>query len=165
MTLVYTHLFFSLTTFLLGLFVFISKQSFSFKNPIVMGYIHIHLLTAITGLFLGDKDIARFSPFQWLSVITIGSYVLCVNRIVKKQYLKAAYPMLGAYLGLCIAFAGALHPERLTGYRLWTKTLNLTTVQANNSWTTLMIVVTIPCLICMIYFNVIEFKNRKNKFN
>jgi uncharacterized membrane protein len=163
MSLIYIHLFLALTTFLTGLFVFISKQKFSLQNHLVMGYIHLHLLTAITGLFLGVLDITRFSPFQWLSVITIGSYILCIRRIIQKSYYKAQFPMLGAYLGLCIAFAGALHPERLTGYRFWIKFLNMSQDQANSYWIALMILVTIPCLGLMLYYNIKEFKPSRSK--
>jgi uncharacterized membrane protein len=163
MNLIYSHLFLALATFLTGLYVYLSKQEFRFKNPFVMGYIHLHLLTAITGLFLGEFDISRFSPFQWLSVITIGSYILCIRRIIQKNYYKAHFPMLGAYLGLCIAFAGALHPDRLTGYRFWTKFLNMSSAQASNYWIAMMVLVTVPCLGFMVYYNIKEFKLSKNK--
>jgi uncharacterized membrane protein len=157
----YTHLYLSLATFLVGLFVYISRQKFGFKNPIAMIYIHLHLLTAITGFFIGELDITRFSPFQWLSIITVISYILSVSRIFKGQFEKATYPMLGAYFGLCIAFAGALYPERLAGNRFWTKFLHLTEQQALSSWVVLMVLITIPCSVGIIYYNVIEFRKRK----
>jgi uncharacterized membrane protein len=158
----YTHLYLALTTFLVGAFIYISRQKFWFKNPFVMFYMHLHLLTAITGLFIGELNIARFSLFQWLSIITILSYLGSMTRIFKGRFEKAKYPMLGAYFGLCIAFAGALHPDRLSGSRLWTNFLRLNEQQALTSWSVLMVLVSVPCLVAIAYYNIIEFRQIKD---
>ncbi len=162
LTLINTHLYLALATFATGLFVYLTKKQFSFGNPFVMIYIHLHLITAITGLFIGDFDIVKFSLFQWLSVLTIVSYILSITRITKGQLEAAKFPMLGAYLGLCIAFAGALNPGRIAGFRFWIKTLKLNITDANNYWTILMVAVTIPCMLAIIYYNIIEFRTRKS---
>jgi uncharacterized membrane protein len=156
--LIYTHLCFALITFVIGLIVFARKLEFRFDNKMVVGYMSVHLATAISGIFIGDFDITRFSLFQWLSVLTIYSYIGSTRRMYVGNFEMASYPMLGAYLGLCIAFAGALHPSRLAGFRLWNSLLNLNDSNANQYWSILMIAVTIPCGIAIIYYNIRVFK-------
>jgi uncharacterized membrane protein len=159
--LLYSHLIIALLTFLFGFYVFARKLTFSFENPFVIIYINLHLATAATGLFIGDLDVTKFSPFQWLSVITIIAYIQSFRRIYTKKFERARIPMFGAYLGLCIAFAGALHPNRITGYRLWRSFLGLNSQDANQYWSILMIGVSVPLGFALVYYNIKELKGMR----
>jgi uncharacterized membrane protein len=159
--LLYTHLCVALITFVLGLIVYIRRLEFRFDNKMVVTYMGFHLVTAISGLLIGEMDIIKFSPFQWLSILTIFSYIGSSKRMYDGNFKMASYPMLGAYLGLCIAFAGALHPSRLAGFRLWNSLLNLNDTNANQYWSILMLAVTIPCGTALIYYNIRVFRMLK----
>jgi uncharacterized membrane protein len=72
------------------------------------------LITAITGLFL-RSSFEPISPFKVLSIITIFAFSRTIYLISKKEFVIARRTMLGAFIGLIIAFVGTLYLYRLFG--------------------------------------------------
>lgn len=113
------HAFFAFWTLISGFFVYAQRELLWSKGQIWL-YLIPHLITAITGLFL-RSSFQPISPFKVLSVITIIAFCISIFRIYQNNYIKARKNMLGAFVGLCIAFVGTLYPERLFGGILFEK--------------------------------------------
>ena len=58
--------------------------------------------------------------------------------------------MFPPYVGLCIAFVGTLHPERLLGYRFFVKGLQLDVQLATNIWIFAMICSSLAAIVVAI---------------
>ncbi len=75
------------------------------------------IIAAITGIFL---NLSSFSPFHILSIVVlttipIGVYQLLVNDDFQNFNRQVWFN----FLGLNLAFVGALYPTRYIGYMMW----------------------------------------------
>jgi uncharacterized membrane protein len=142
LSLTFVHAFFAFWTMISGLLVYINRDKDLWSESKIYLYLIPHLITAITGLFL-RSSFEPISPFKVLSVVTIFGFVWTVYLISKKEFVRSRSNMLGAYIGLIIAFVGTLHPERLFGDMLFGQYLNMGLDLALQIWITLMIVTSI----------------------
>jgi uncharacterized membrane protein len=140
------HAFFAFWTLTAGFSIYISKEESLWSKPKIWLYLIPHLITAITGLYL-RSSFEPISPFKVLSVITIFAFIRTVYLIYKKESTKARRTMLGAYIGLVIAFVGTLHPDRLFGDILFGQFIKLSFELAQWIWIGLMIVSTVGGII------------------
>ena len=126
------HTIFAFWTLISGFLVFISSDQKIWGKSRIWLYTVPHLLTAITGLLMGQ--LTSISPFKVLSALTIYNFIRAWILINKGEYTRARANMLGAYVGLCIAFIGTLHPYRLLGSIFLIDTLGFDVDLATNIW-------------------------------
>jgi uncharacterized membrane protein len=149
------HVFFAFWTLIAGMLVYVSKEKLLWSKPKIWLYLIPHLITAITGLFL-HSSFEPISPFKVLSIITIFAFVRTIYLISKKEYVKSRSNMVGAYIGLIIAFVGTLHPDRLFGDFISGQILKINFDFALWIWIGLMITVSIGGII----FGVLDKRNK-----
>jgi uncharacterized membrane protein len=153
LSLTFLHAFFAFWTMISGLLVYINRDKDLWSESKIYLYLIPHLITAITGLFM-RSSFEPISPFKVLSVITLFAFIRTVYLINKKEFVTSRRNMLGAYIGLTIAFVGTLHPERLFGDMLFGQYLNTGLDLALQIWIALMIVTSI----CGIIVGVLDKK-------
>lgn len=140
------HAFFAFWTLTAGFSIYISKEELLWSKHKIWLYLIPHLITAITGLFL-RSSFEPISPFKVLSIITILAFARMVYLILKNEFVRARRTMLGAYIGLIIAFVGTLHPDRLFGDMLFGQFIKLSFELAQWIWIGLMVVTTLGGII------------------
>ena len=142
------HAFFAFATLISGVFVYTQKDSKLWQTPRIWLYLIPHLITAITGLFFGKFN--QISIFKALAILTIFQFIRILFLMNKKDFDKPKFIMFGAYVGLCIAFVGTLHPERLLGNSLFVESLNLSVESSEKIWIVAMILSGITAIILAI---------------
>lgn len=156
--LIFIHAFFAFSTLIMGPSVFLKYNRKIWAAKLVWIYLIAHFLTAITAFTFGD--ITEISPFKILAVLTIFNFATTCYFLQNDNFQKARQKMFPPYIGLCIAFVGTLHPERLLGYRFFIKGLQLNIGLATNIWIFAMIFSAIAATIVAIN----NYKsNRKSK--
>ncbi len=146
--LIFIHAFFAFGTLIMGPLVFLQYNRKVWESSLIWFYLIAHFLTAITGLFFGN--IAEISPFKILALITIINFGITAFRLQQKNYAKARTTMFPAYVGLCIAFIGTLHPERILGHRFFIQGFKIDSTLATNIWILMMISSVITAIIVAI---------------
>jgi uncharacterized membrane protein len=154
-SLTFVHAFFAFWTLTAGILVYVSKEKLLWSKPKIWLYLIPHLVTAITGLFL-RSSFEPISPFKVLSIVTILAFAWIFYLLYKKEFVRSRRTMLGAYIGLTIAFVGTLHPERLFGDILFGQYLSIGLDLALQIWITLMILTSIGG----ITFGILDKKNK-----
>ena len=131
------HAFFAFSTLIMGPLVFRKNNSKIWEKSTIWFYLIAHLITAFTGLFFSAFN--EITPFKLLAVLTIINFSTATIYLSKKNFEKAKRNMFPPYIGLCIAFVGTLHPERLLGYKFFISGLKLDLSFASSLWAFLMI--------------------------
>jgi hypothetical protein len=139
MLLLPTHIFLTLSSLLLGYYLFIISKIPLYKQKILSGSLSICLIiSAITGILLNTYS---FSPFHVLAIVTITTIPLAWFNFMKKNYTEFTKGIFFNVVGLNIAFVGALAPERYLGYKLWhpmQKSLDLSNSAVDNAFIALL---------------------------
>ena len=150
MLIISLHAFFAFWTLISGIWVYLRSNTSVWSKNRIWFYLIPHLITAISGLFLksGFKPI---SPFYVLSVVTILVFISAVFMLSKQNWSGVRRRMLGAYIGLTIAFVGTLHPNRLFGDIVWSEWFKLSFDYALWIWIFLMILTSVGGIIFGIY--------------
>ncbi len=147
-TIIFIHAFFAFATLISGVFVYSAKDSILWQKPTLWLYLLPHLITAITGLSFGS--LFEFSPFRVLSLLTIVTFARVVYCISKQKFDTAKAKMFPAFVGLCIAFVGTLHPERLLGYRFLVKGLGFSVDSGEKVWIAMMLIAVVVAIMVAI---------------
>ena len=145
MCLIWTHALLAFTTLFSGAFVYFSKKPNIWSANSIWFYLLAHLGTAFTGFFFGRWN--EFSPFKALAVLTIFAFIRTTYFIKLQNYNRARRVMIGAYFGLCIAFIGTLHPERILGFRFFVETLHIDFDLAQNIWMGAMVLAIVSVIV------------------
>ncbi len=147
MTLIFFHLFCTISSIILGyyLFVFKRKAMEIQKYPVYL-LSGLLIMAGISGIFLNTYS---FSPFHVLAIVTITTIPLALWNLHKSQILEFKKGLLYNFVGLNLAMVGAFEPERYIGRKLGLSML---------SWQILGVISIIIAIFVIIQ------ANRKNSF-
>lgn len=109
------HIFFTLTSMIIGYGVFAFFKS---KNIYLIFALCICLiLSAISGIFL---NLSSFSPFHILSIVVLTTIPLGIYRYVFNSNFDFLNRQVWFnFLGLNLAFMGSFYPTRYIGSKFW----------------------------------------------
>jgi hypothetical protein len=121
--LILPHVILTFSSFFIGLAIFFFSSK-KFEDIKIASYIFSGLLflAAITGMLLNTSD---FTPFHFLSVVTIVTLPIAFYHLYKNNQLRYMRGLFFNYLGLTIAMIGATEPHRTLGYRMFNKGLGI----------------------------------------
>lgn len=107
------HLVAALAAFGLGAVMHWRAKGTPSHRAIGRVWVALMLVTAISSLW-----IPRFLTFSWIHILTGAALLALVNAMLAIRagnVERHRRSMIGAYVGLCGAFVGALVPGRLVG--------------------------------------------------
>jgi uncharacterized membrane protein len=117
MMLLFIHILTTLSSLIIGYYIFlISKRSTVDERFISFFLCAILVVSAVTGILL---NLVTFSPFHILSAVTIITIPLALVNFIQAKYERYIRGIFYNFLGLNIAFIGALEPSRYLGYKFW----------------------------------------------
>jgi uncharacterized membrane protein len=155
----FTHITATLLSIILGYYLFVfSGQPIQTNKPLVYIFGCLLIISAFTGILLNTYS---FSPFHILAIVTITTIPLAMYNLFKSQFLQFKRGLFYNFLGLNLAFCGALEPTRYLGRRLW-KPLESTFGLSREFSSTAFTILFVLSMILAIYF-VIQ-ANRKSNF-
>jgi hypothetical protein len=113
----FTHIFFTLISMILGYYLFLfSKKTLNLQISTTFVLCFSLVISAITGIMLNTTT---FSPFHILAIVTLTTTPLALVNLYRKNYLDFKRGIFFNFLGLNLAFVGALEPDRYLGSKLW----------------------------------------------
>jgi uncharacterized membrane protein len=132
MYLVIFHIISTLSSMIIGYYLIVfSRRTLESQKYLSLALAGLYICSAISGIFL---NLETFSPFHILAIITLSTTPVAVYRYFNGKFKAFNRSMLYNFIGLNIAFAGALAPNRTLGYRFWKLGLHLDTTMALNSF-------------------------------